>query len=248
MNRKTMVIAIGVLLAFCIGIHFYAEWNMAQFDASLPKPPAQTARQAAETETTEAGHTEAGHWHGDEWHAEPQVEMDEPAEQKVRAVTPPSGDMTETTPTAAKLPDYEYTDEERAWYAQRGLEPPPNGYAYVSDENGNLFLQQSGVPRITIHTRIGFAPTEEQYERYLQLEAQLEDARAQGDTDEKNRLVNEIATLKAEAQGPVPYATGGSWFPGVVSSEEVHARTDKYFAEALDKAFEELGLGHLRQR
>ena len=62
MNRKTMVIAIGILLGFCAGIHFYAEWQKAKFDASLPEPPAPEG-QAAETE--------GGHWHGDEWHAEP---------------------------------------------------------------------------------------------------------------------------------------------------------------------------------
>ena len=65
MNQKTIVIAIGFLIAFCIGIFFYAEWQKQKFDASLPEPPAPTEVQAAETET------EGGHWHGDEWHAEP---------------------------------------------------------------------------------------------------------------------------------------------------------------------------------
>lgn len=66
MNRKTMVIAIGILLAFCLGIHFYAEWNMAQFDASLPKPPPE--QETSVTETTET----TGHWRGDEWHSDEQ--------------------------------------------------------------------------------------------------------------------------------------------------------------------------------
>ena len=248
MNR-ILIAAIVIIIAASVGFYFWAESEKARFDASLPKPPVlKQEAQAAETETDD-GHTEAGHWHGDEWHAEPHTETAAPAEQKdVRSQDTLSGDMSEKTPTAGQLPAYEYTDEEREWWAQIGLEPPPNGYAYRQDEDGNLVLQQSGVPRITIHTRIGFAPTEEQYERYLQLEAQLSDARAQGDTDEENRLADEMAALEAEAQGPVPYATGGSWFSGVVSPEEVHARTDKYITEALDKAFEELGLGHLRRR
>ena len=66
MNR-TLIAAIGLILAFCIGIFFYAEWQKQKFDASLPEPPAPTEVQAAETETE----TEGGHWHGDEWHAEP---------------------------------------------------------------------------------------------------------------------------------------------------------------------------------
>ena len=61
MNMKTMAIAIGFIIAFCAGIFFYAEWQKAKFDASLPQPPTEV--QAAETE--------GGHWHGDEWHAEP---------------------------------------------------------------------------------------------------------------------------------------------------------------------------------
>ena len=61
MNRKTMVIAIGILIAFCAGIYFWAEWQKAQFDASLPEVPAPEVQ----------AETEGGHWHGDEWHAEP---------------------------------------------------------------------------------------------------------------------------------------------------------------------------------
>ena len=59
----TLIAAIGIILAFCAGIFFYAEWQKRAFDASLPEPPAPIQVRAAET----AG----GHWHGDEWHAEP---------------------------------------------------------------------------------------------------------------------------------------------------------------------------------
>ena len=56
MKRK-LIVAIVVIIAVCIGIHFWTEWEKARFDASLPKPPAED--------------TAGGHWHGDEWHAEP---------------------------------------------------------------------------------------------------------------------------------------------------------------------------------
>ena len=62
MNMKTMAIAIGFIVALCAGIFFYAEWEKARFDASLPEPPAPEVK---------AAETEGGHWHGDEWHAEP---------------------------------------------------------------------------------------------------------------------------------------------------------------------------------
>lgn len=38
MNRK-LIVAIVVLIAACIGLHFWAEWEKARFDASLPEPP-----------------------------------------------------------------------------------------------------------------------------------------------------------------------------------------------------------------
>ena len=36
MNRKTMVIAIAILIAFC-GIYFWAEWQKHAFDAEISK-------------------------------------------------------------------------------------------------------------------------------------------------------------------------------------------------------------------
>ena len=63
MNRKMIVAAIGFVVAVAIGLHFYVEWQMARFDASLPTPP------AAEEQA-------GGHWHGDEWHADDAHEND----------------------------------------------------------------------------------------------------------------------------------------------------------------------------
>ena len=38
MNRK-LIAAIGLIIAACIGLYFYTEWEKARFDASLPTPP-----------------------------------------------------------------------------------------------------------------------------------------------------------------------------------------------------------------
>lgn len=38
MNRK-LIAAIVLIIAACIGLHFYVEWEKARFDASLPQPP-----------------------------------------------------------------------------------------------------------------------------------------------------------------------------------------------------------------
>ena len=61
MNRK-LIAAIVVIIAVCIGIYFWTEWQIARFDASLPVPPAEE--------------TAGGHWHGDEWHADDAHEND----------------------------------------------------------------------------------------------------------------------------------------------------------------------------
>ena len=44
MNRKIIVAAIGFVAAVALGLHFYVEWEMARFDASLPELPAPAAR------------------------------------------------------------------------------------------------------------------------------------------------------------------------------------------------------------
>ena len=67
MNRTTLIIAIGLIIAVCTGIYFWTEWEKARFDASLPEVPVPEQVRAAEVNDGHAG----GHWHGDEWHAEP---------------------------------------------------------------------------------------------------------------------------------------------------------------------------------
>ena len=69
MNRTTLIITIGIIIAVCTGIYFWTEWEKARFDASLPKPPAED--------------TAGGHWHGDEWHAEPHAADEAPPVQPV---------------------------------------------------------------------------------------------------------------------------------------------------------------------
>ena len=75
MNRKIIIAAIGFVVAVAIGLHFWAEWEKARFDASLPTPPAEEEQQAidetADDTVEDTAEDTGGHWHGDEWHAEP---------------------------------------------------------------------------------------------------------------------------------------------------------------------------------
>ena len=88
MNRKPFVIAIGILLAVCLGVYFYAQWDMKRFDAVLPEPP--PADTAVETPMETAGEDtgdepSAGHWHGDVWHEEPHTAEPAPPAQPVQS-------------------------------------------------------------------------------------------------------------------------------------------------------------------
>ena len=64
MNRTTLIITIGIIIAICTGIYLYTEWEKARFDAVLPKPPTYEEQHVADDNTR-------GHWHNGEWHAEP---------------------------------------------------------------------------------------------------------------------------------------------------------------------------------
>lgn len=59
MKIKTLISGICILLAICLTIYFYAEWQKQRFDAALPVPPPPPA----DPET-------GGHWHDGEWHAD----------------------------------------------------------------------------------------------------------------------------------------------------------------------------------
>ena len=65
MNVKTLISAICILLAICLAIYFWGEWEKARFDAALPTPPPEPADEQS-----------GGHWHGDEWHADDAHEND----------------------------------------------------------------------------------------------------------------------------------------------------------------------------
>ena len=93
MNRK-LIAAIVVLIAGVLGLHFWAEWEKARFDASLPTPPAEEEQQSIdETADDTVGDTGGGHWHGDEWHAEPHTGVVMP----INKVAPIGGNATRGT-------------------------------------------------------------------------------------------------------------------------------------------------------
>ena len=93
MNRTTLIVAIGLVIAVCTGIYFWTEWQKARFDASLPEVPVPEQVRPAEVNDGHAG----GHWHGDEGHAEPHVADEAPP---LQPVTEPAAEVTEDTEAA----------------------------------------------------------------------------------------------------------------------------------------------------
>ena len=93
MTHRTFAQCIlGILLAVCLGVYFYAQWDMKRFDASLPEPPpADTAVEIPmETAGEDTGdEPSAGHWHGDEWHEEPHTAEPAPPAQPVQSAAEP---------------------------------------------------------------------------------------------------------------------------------------------------------------
>lgn len=67
---RQLVIASGLLIAFCAGIFFYAEWQKKQFDAALPKPPAQNPAAHGTKGHVHEHNVHEDDMHGDNVHAE----------------------------------------------------------------------------------------------------------------------------------------------------------------------------------
>ena len=150
MNRKTMVIAIGILLAFCLGLHFYAEWNMAQFDASLPKPP--DPKQAEHAESQEA-EPHAGHDHGPEEHS--LLDDATHADEALRDIfaSPTAWEHAEAKQLWAQLgktPEEVLSQEALDFWREVGVTPPPPGYSYAELDDGTFNLQKENTPIVSV--------------------------------------------------------------------------------------------------
>ena len=122
MNRK-LIVAIGVIIAACVAVHFYVQWQIARFDASLPEPPAED--------------TAGGHWHGDEWHAEPHV-ADEVEEEDTG---PFLYEITLPELPELKPGEIRYSDEAKTkpihWMNYGGIVPDentPRPYKHLTNE------------------------------------------------------------------------------------------------------------------
>ena len=203
-----------------------AQWNAKQNQQSPAEAPVG--------DTSQGGHFHAdGTWHGTP-HPPP----------------PPGEPLQKATQKQPRQPSI----TEKQFYASLGLEPPPEGFYYrvytdntpVLDENGEPRLFSYYEPSYNVFTRIGFAPTREQYERYQQLEHGLRFAQDQGDTTEVARLEAEIKRLKANAQGELPDFTSSVMAPtSLYNTAAYQAEIRRRDKEMRAHLYREWGLGHL---
>ena len=200
----------------------------------VPEKQQQPTAEAPVGDTSQGGHFHAdGTWHGTP-HPPP----------------PPGEPLQKATQKQPRQPSI----TEKQFYARLGLEPPPEGFYYrvhadntpVLDENGEPRLFSYYEPSYNVFTRIGFAPTREQYERYQQLEQDLKFAQDQGDTTEVARLEVEIERLKADAQGELPDFTSSGVAPtSLFETQAYQAEIRRRDKEMRAQLYREWGLGHL---
>ena len=252
-----MVIAIGILLAFCLGIHFYAEWQKARFDASLPKPPPTPEQevQAAPQEELDLG---PGLQLDDNFIAIPPAETTlEFTQEEIEiindAIVQHEDENSPFFVDFTKLPERILRKIFAKFYTDLGLEPPPPGYDYVwddievphIDENGNYVLRKQGEPIVEVKIGIGFAPTPEELERYLQLDNQYAFADATGNTAEAERLLAEIEQLKASAQRERPLGASSIWGATTTQRAAEPNKAERLRREKYHEALREYGLEHI---
>ena len=154
----------------------------------------------------------------------------------------------ETEPIEGKIhrrPFSEMPPEERLkavedWYRQSGLELPPEGYKYVwldvgiprRDENGNPILLKEGEPFFEVTTALGFAPTQEEFAQYQQLEKDRIAAVLRGNDAEVDRLNAARRRFRAEHRGEIPTISVLDGTLGVDYTEQIRERLYEAYRKA----------------
>ena len=260
MKPKTMVIAIGILIAFCAGIYFWAEWQKREFDASLSKPP--SVEQEAHAEPTAGDEEAAGHWHNGEWHNGTHETPAEPLKQ-----LPPNGGSALSEIPLGNYFDFSQFSEEQLremaaqYWRQLGVPPPPDGYTYIWDDdpqhelgitarrdaNGQPILLPEGDPIFRVTTELGFRPTPEQFARYEEVRKEVD--RLYGvDPGRVQQLIAQLEQMEREYIGEIPSVHWSNYFPPDWTEEqirEVDRRASKEAVRLKYAEYRKMGLDYL---
>ena len=243
MNRKIIIAAIGFVIAVALGLHFWAEWEKARFDASLPEVP---AIEETGTNVVEASHQEtAGHRHNGTQHET----------------------SAEPSPEIVGTDDFSQFSEEQLremaaqYWRQLNVPPPPEGYTYIwdddpqhelgktarRDENGQPILLPEGDPIFSVKIELGFRPTPEQFARYEEVRKELD--RLYGlDPERVQQLTAQLEQMEREYIGEIPAVYWSNYFPTDWTEEQIREAEWRDLKAADRLAYDEyrkMGLDYL---
>lgn len=142
-------------------------------------------------------------------------------------------------------------------YLSLGIEPPPKGYDYILIDNEEIVLDngqpflinvESSPTQYWVTTRIGFAPTLQQFKHYQELQRQYRIAKLGNNVDRIKQLSKEIELLAAEAQGKLPRLGGLGKTSvseyGTEAFERSHRQKKDYIRRIV---YRHMGLEHMIQ-
>ncbi len=196
-----------------------------------PLRPADPQKQPPPGESSETGH-----WDGDHWHR--------------TAPLPKSPQTPKATADGVVHIPGTLIGNKAFWdkyWKDRGLEPPDGDWTWATDGKGNYYKSYKGqFTPFEIKTKIGYAPTLEQYQRMQKLHAEWHRAKNKGNTAAVQRLEAEMATLREASQGELPTYAGGVYKGRVGESPEEARRNSRIQrAAVLRQLYREYGLEHL---
>ena len=209
------------------------------------KPTKQPKAEVVEDDTSQGGH-----FHADgTWHAEPHLMLPH-AVPPLPAQQPPSNAID-----MSKLSPEEHERVMIQFYGQAGVAPPPEDYEYLweapwvvkRDASGKPILHKIGDPIINIFYLRGFAPTPEQYARYHDLIRAHNAAVSDGNPIAAEQALQEMSYLQTEAEGDLPVVDSTLIVPYSMNLATAKENERQKVKEALDAAYAELGLSHLRE-
>lgn len=244
LKKNWLPITVFLLAIVAVGLYLLTTQQTPKDPVTIIKP----VEVEKQPKPPPPGETfETGHWHGDVWHTGSHETHANAPEVETQGNTPPSDVSLKNVPGIrynGKL-FHELTPKERAkiWekaYRENmgGAAPPPDILKAAEKEFQDI-LKSLDEPKVTVRLVDGFAPTPEQLERYLALEAESREAWRQGDQLRYDALQAEIDEMRATIRGKVPAVSAFAQGKKAISKKR------QAMKEAEAQAYRDLGLGHM---
>lgn len=138
---------------------------------------------------------------------------------------------------------------ESGYLSKYGVPAPPVGskWRHFLDKDGNVHVLYPGeVTVIRVDTKIGFAPTKTQFDKYQQLKQDHKTAVQEKRLRDAEKIADEIRQLKAQAQGKIPIGAFVLLDADTSMSKERQKELQIQAAyKAQRDAYIEMGLAHI---